>query len=79
MGLHFPSFTELALHLQYDLDQEAAAPSKQPVKEILAYIHFLLQGDFYSTALKTLISVSTMVLLGLIIAYHSLEVQVSPL
>ena len=37
---------------------------------------FSLQGDFYSTALKTLISVSTLVLLGLVIAYHSLEVQV---
>ena len=37
----------------------------------------IFQGDFYSTALKTLISVSTMVLLGLIIAYHSLEVQVT--
>jgi potassium intermediate/small conductance calcium-activated channel subfamily N len=33
------------------------------------------KGDFPSTALKTLISVSTLVLLGLIIAYHSLEVQ----
>jgi potassium intermediate/small conductance calcium-activated channel subfamily N len=33
------------------------------------------KGDFYSTAFKTLISVSTLVLLGLIIAYHSLEVQ----
>lgn len=33
------------------------------------------KGEFYSTALKTLISVSTIVLLGLIIAYHSLEVQ----
>ncbi|TRY67586.1 hypothetical protein TCAL_03736 [Tigriopus californicus] len=31
--------------------------------------------DFYSTALKTLISVSTVVLLGLIAAYHSLEIQ----
>ncbi|XP_071743733.1 small conductance calcium-activated potassium channel protein isoform X15 [Lepeophtheirus salmonis] len=31
--------------------------------------------DFYSTALKTLISVSTVILLGLIGAYHSLEVQ----
>ena len=38
---------------------------------------FLFQGDFPSTALKTLISVSTLVLLGLIIAYHSLEVQVT--
>ncbi len=40
---------------------------------------FLLssQEDFYSTALKTLITMSTVVLLGLIVAYHSLEVQVS--
>lgn len=31
--------------------------------------------DFWSTALKTLITVSTIILLGLIVAYHSLEVQ----
>ncbi|CRK91847.1 CLUMA_CG005469, isoform B [Clunio marinus] len=31
--------------------------------------------EFYSTALKTLISVSTVILLGLIVAYHALEVQ----
>ncbi|XP_035705072.1 small conductance calcium-activated potassium channel protein isoform X5 [Folsomia candida] len=31
--------------------------------------------SFYSTALKTLISMSTIILLGLIIAYHALEVQ----
>ena len=36
----------------------------------------LLQASSYSTALKTLISVSTVVLLGLIVAYHALEVQV---
>jgi len=35
------------------------------------------QASFYSTALKTLISVSTVILLGLIVAYHALEVQVS--
>ncbi len=35
------------------------------------------QEDFWSTALKTLITVSTIILLGLIVAYHSLEVQVS--
>lgn len=34
------------------------------------------QAAFYSTALKTLISVSTVILLGLIVAYHALEVQV---
>ena len=36
----------------------------------------MLQASFYSTALKTLISVSTVILLGLIFAYHALEVQV---
>lgn len=35
-----------------------------------------LQDEFYSIALKTLISVSTVILLGLIVAYHALEVQV---
>ncbi|XP_037039017.1 small conductance calcium-activated potassium channel protein isoform X3 [Bradysia coprophila] len=33
------------------------------------------KAAFYSTALKTLISVSTVILLGLIVAYHALEVQ----
>ncbi|XP_030569144.1 small conductance calcium-activated potassium channel protein isoform X3 [Drosophila novamexicana] len=33
------------------------------------------KASFYSTALKTLISVSTVILLGLIVAYHALEVQ----
>ncbi|XP_065225294.1 small conductance calcium-activated potassium channel protein 2 isoform X2 [Planococcus citri] len=33
------------------------------------------KASFYSTALKTLISVSTVILLGLIMAYHALEVQ----
>ncbi|XP_015835768.1 small conductance calcium-activated potassium channel protein isoform X5 [Tribolium castaneum] len=33
------------------------------------------KDDFYSIALKTLISVSTVILLGLIVAYHALEVQ----
>lgn len=37
---------------------------------------FYFQASFYSTALKTLISVSTVILLGLIVAYHALEVQV---
>lgn len=36
----------------------------------------MLQASFYSTALKTLISVSTVILIGLIFAYHALEVQV---
>ncbi|XP_065165965.1 small conductance calcium-activated potassium channel protein isoform X5 [Atheta coriaria] len=35
----------------------------------------ILQEEFYSIALKTLISVSTVILLGLIVAYHALEVQ----
>ncbi|XP_037903330.1 small conductance calcium-activated potassium channel protein isoform X3 [Hermetia illucens] len=34
-----------------------------------------LKSSFHSTALKTLISVSTVILLGLIVAYHALEVQ----
>ena len=37
----------------------------------------LFQDSFYSIALKSLISVSTVILLGLILAYHALEVQVS--
>lgn len=37
---------------------------------------YVFQASFYSTALKTLISVSTVILLGLIFAYHALEVQV---
>lgn len=37
---------------------------------------FVFQASFWSTALKTLISVSTVILLGLIFAYHALEVQV---
>jgi hypothetical protein len=50
-----------------------------PGKEI--YLFFTenmlsLQAAIASTALKTLISLSTVVLLGLILAYHSLEVQV---
>lgn len=36
----------------------------------------MFQASFWSTALKTLISVSTVILLGLIFAYHALEVQV---
>ncbi|XP_063979157.1 small conductance calcium-activated potassium channel protein 2 isoform X2 [Diachasmimorpha longicaudata] len=34
-----------------------------------------IEASFYSTALKTLISMSTVILLGLIFAYHALEVQ----
>ncbi|CAH0766526.1 unnamed protein product [Bemisia tabaci] len=33
------------------------------------------KSSFYSTSLKTLISVSTVILLGLIVTYHALEVQ----
>lgn len=44
---------------------------------IIIWMFFLHQAAFYSTALKTLISVSTVILLGLIVAYHALEVQVS--
>lgn len=39
----------------------------------------LAQDSVYSYAVKTLITVSTLILLGLIVAYHSLEVQVSTL
>lgn len=37
---------------------------------------FDFQDSFYSVALKSLITVSTVILLGLIVAYHALEVQV---
>lgn len=43
---------------------------------LIKYFFFFFQASFYSTALKTLISVSTVILLGLIVAYHALEVQV---
>ena len=36
-----------------------------------------MQASAFSNAVKTLITVSTLMLLGLIIAYHALEVQVS--
>ena len=35
----------------------------------------MLQEDLMSTGLKTLISISTVVLLVLIVAYHMLEIQ----
>lgn len=35
------------------------------------------QASVFSNAVKTLITVSTLMLLGLIVAYHALEVQVS--
>jgi hypothetical protein len=54
-------------------------PSKFPIQmsnENIIFA-FAFQEDFWSTALKTLITVSTIILLGLIVAYHALEVQVS--
>jgi len=38
---------------------------------------FFVQDSFYSLALKSLISFSTLILLALIVAYHALEIQVS--
>lgn len=49
---------------------------KSATKINFNYFNLYFQASFYSTALKTLISVSTVILLGLIIAYHALEVQV---
>lgn len=40
---------------------------------------FLRQESMFSLALKCLISLSTIILLGLIIAYHTREVQVGAL
>lgn len=37
----------------------------------------LLQASLYSLALKCLISLSTIILLGLIIVYHAREIQVT--
>lgn len=50
-----------------------------PVRVPKITFNAVLQASFYSTALKTLISVSTVILLGLIMAYHALEVQVPEL
>ena len=36
-----------------------------------------MQESFYSYALKSLVSISTVILLGLVVAYHWLLVQVS--
>jgi len=41
----------------------------------LSSAHVYEKTSFYSTAIKTLISVSTLILVGLIVAYHALEVQ----
>ena len=43
---------------------------------VILMFFFYFQDQFPSIALKTLISVSTVILLGLIVAYHSLEIQV---
>lgn len=43
-----------------------------------AFPAFTLQDSMFSLALKCLISLSTVILLGLIIAYHTREVQVGP-
>lgn len=40
------------------------------------FVPTLPQASIYSSALKTLISVSTVILLALIVTYHALEVQV---
>lgn len=45
------------------------------VENELSSAEVYLKSSFYSTALKTLITMSTLVLLGLISAYHALEVQ----
>ncbi|XP_057377654.1 small conductance calcium-activated potassium channel protein-like isoform X3 [Daphnia carinata] len=45
------------------------------IENELASAGVYTKASFYSTALKTLISVSTVILLGLIVAYHALEVQ----
>lgn len=46
------------------------------ISGIYIYVLYVFQASLFSTALKTLISVSTVILLGLIFAYHALEVQV---
>jgi potassium intermediate/small conductance calcium-activated channel subfamily N protein 3 len=45
------------------------------VETELSMAHVYEKDSFYSIALKSLISVSTVILLGLILAYHALEVQ----
>jgi len=39
-------------------------------------MYVMLQESFYSYALKSLITISTIILLGLVVAYHWLLVQV---
>ena len=48
-----------------------------PDQQLCCRLIFCFQDSFYSLALKSLITVSTLILLGLIVAYHALEVQVS--
>jgi len=45
------------------------------VETELSMAHVYEKDSFYSIALKSLISVATVILLGLILAYHALEVQ----
>lgn len=42
------------------------------------FLFLSLQESSYSFALKCLISLSTVILLGLIIMYHAREIQVGP-
>lgn len=44
---------------------------------LITLFAYVLQSSMYSLALKCLISLSTVILLGLIIAYHAREVQVN--
>jgi len=37
---------------------------------------YLFQTSFYSIGLKCLVTVSTIILLGLLVFYHALEIQV---
>uniref|UniRef100_T1HMK1 Uncharacterized protein n=1 Tax=Rhodnius prolixus TaxID=13249 RepID=T1HMK1_RHOPR len=52
-----------------------ASTQKNGIKLALPKTIAVSHESFYSSALKTLISVSTVILLGLIVAYHALEVQ----
>lgn len=52
------------------------APRPDPFLAVLILFPFLRQDSMFSLALKCLISLSTIILLGLIIAYHTREVQV---
>lgn len=44
--------------------------------KVLQNLHFLFQDSIYSYVLKGLISLSTGILLGLIVLYHTREIQV---